>query len=203
MTIQISVAINILSAVKAFAATKDVRTYLNGVSISIRSGDTRLTATTGALVTVYRLTTIDHVINHDSVTIPDMDIIIPIDLLKHVKGFGHAVIIIGEGETRVKPITVLCNGVSVSGHTIDAVFPDIARVIPKTVSGEAAQFDPALIKVLDTASKSLHPKSKNAVFSIGHNGLGGALVNMGNDNMACVIMPWRIIAASTKRPEWV
>lgn len=201
MNIQLEIPTNIVTAVKCFSAVNDRREYIKGINISVKPDELRLSATTGHIGAIYRFKT-------ETVIDAPMDYLIPIDLFGHIKGAGVVLITIGTDDISgmvegVRAVTVSCNGIHMSGRTSEHKFPDLANFTPKTVSGETAQFDTALIKVLASAFKALKPRSKVAGFTIGHNGDRGALIDMGDENMASIIMPWRVENVPTARPEWV
>jgi DNA polymerase III sliding clamp (beta) subunit (PCNA family) len=83
-------------------------------------------------------------------------------------------------------------GAVISWKAVDGQFPDYIRVLPKDpMTGETAQYDPAIVQKFVKAAKYLGLTPKNGV-PIGHNGGGGALIDLGEPNFIGVIMPMRV-----------
>lgn len=200
MNTELMIPGNVVAAIKCFAATKDTRSRINGINISLRPDEIRLSATTGAIGAIYRAiipVAVDK----------QVDYLIPNGLLNHVKRTGMVAINIGTEEIEgmakgVRTVTIASNGLTVTGYSSEHIFPDLAAAIPRTVSGKVAQFDANLIKILHTARKALEGRDHGRLM-IGHNGNDGALVDMGDDNLACVIMPLREERVPTMRPDWL
>ena len=209
MEIKLTVRAEIIAALKLFAADKDVRFYLNGINLEIGATESRLVATNGHYLGCFRIES-----EQPEVTTPLGNIIIPNDLLKPIKAKGMVEIAIGPLEIKkdakgeevpvssARPVTLTYAGVSMSGKTLDGIFPDWRRVIPSKVSGEAAQFEPAYIGQLAKVSAALY--GKNKYVGIGFNGNGAALLDFGDENFVGVLMPLRpnAVTAPQTPPSW-
>lgn len=190
----------IISTLKLFAAQKDIRTYLNGINLEIHSDKVILTATDGNMLGCYRYE------YTQDITEPVKNVIIPNDLLKHVKTKGKVTFIISDEVNGLyeRSVTIIYDGLSVTGKSIDMMYPDFRRVIPNTTSNEIAQFDADYLATIGKAYKILN-NTKNSWVRIEHNGSDGALFNLGNDNFIGVIMPLRTggMCGKPTRPSWL
>jgi DNA polymerase-3 subunit beta len=82
-------------------------------------------------------------------------------------------------------------GATTVGRTIAGRYPDYRRVIPGKASGVLAQFDPRYLATLAKAHSALHGSKAAPYVGIGHNGLSGALLTLGDENFVGVLMPLR------------
>ena len=81
---------------------------------------------------------------------------------------------------------------------IDGKFPDYQRVVPKTVSGIAGNFNPDYLAISNAAKQDIH--GKNAIPPVLlQNGPDGAAIQLIAENFFAVIMPLRADA----KPEIV
>lgn len=187
---------NALKAVSLFKAVKDVRYYLNGVCVKASPTETRLIATDGHTLAVHR-----QQFSNDRY-LPEL--IIPSDTVKTVlawKSVNKAcadmpmeLTITSDTEAR---ITWQGDKIAVF-KPIDGKFPDYTRVIPESLTGETAQFNPDYIARCQRARECFG----NAYFvEIGHNGTGPALINV-DESMAVVVMPIRGSAPDASGFQW-
>lgn len=197
-----------IAVLKLFAAVKDVRHYLNGIALEIGATESRLVATNGVILGYFRVVS--------EQPKPLTNIIIPHDLLKHIKPNGVVEITIGPRQAEdngrsekasmlySRPVSIVHAGMSVSGQTIDSVFPDYRSVIPSKVSGQPAQFDARLFCTLAKAWSILHGNKDPHLVGIGYNGQGPALINLANDNFTGIIMPLRegAVNVPVEPPAW-
>jgi DNA polymerase-3 subunit beta len=208
MSIKVIIPIEALKTVALFASVEDVRYYLNGINLELRRSEVRLVATNGHIAGMYRVQQDIPDLPHDVVT----NVIIPNALLKNLKG-SFVEIEIGEQiqhegykhPSNERPISINCGGVTVSGKTLDGVYPDYYRVIPRTTSGEMAQFNPHYLAVIEKAYVALHGKPRKDDFinaALMHNGTAPALIQLGDDNFAGVVVPYRN-EGSKDAPEWL
>ena len=186
-----------LSALKALseiAPAKEIRSYLVGVYFECNQKSTRLVAIDGHCLGVYessRDNTVDSAINF----------IMPLDVIKMLKAVDkqcEEVTLTIERKHAVQPDLITGGTVQVEGgpaitwKAVGGLFPDYIRVLPKeTMSGETAQFDPAIVQKFVKVGKCLGLSAKNVV-PIAHNGGGSALICVGDPNFIGVIMPMRI-----------
>ena len=190
----------IISTLKLFAGQKDTITNLNGINLEIHSDKVIFAATDGRILGCYRYE------YTQDITEPVKNVIIPNDLLKHVKTKGKVTFIISDEVNGLygRSVTIIYDGLSVTGRSIDMMYPDFRRVIPDTTSNETAQFDADYLATIGKAHKILNDK-KNAWARIEHNGSNTALFNLGNDNFIGVIMPLRTggMCGKPTRPSWL
>ena len=102
-------------------------------------------------------------------------------------------------------VTCSYNGLTTSGKCIDGKYPDMARVLPRTLSGEVAQFNAAYLGDLAKISKLLLPDLKFHAPTILHNGDKPALVEFGHENYTHILMPLRApkgCTEPTSAPAW-
>lgn len=186
-----------LSALKAMseiAPAKEIRYYLNGVYFECNKESTRLVATDGHCLGVYEA-------SQENILDSAINFIMPLDVIKllkvvHKQCEDVTITIERKHETQLDLITdgtiQVAGGPAISWKAVDGRFPDYIRVIPKeTMSGETAQFDPAIVNKFVRVAKCLGLSTKNGV-PIGHNGGGSALIALGDPNFIGVIMPMRV-----------
>lgn len=181
-----------LSALRALAnlaAKDDLRYYMNGLLIEANETTTRIVATNGHVIGIYD--------NTEKENETSARFIIPIDaveMLKPAKNKLDNVCITIErndaGEVLRGVLTVI-GGASVNFNAVSGTFPDYTRVVPDTVTGETAQFNPDYIADFKKVSKLLGAKT----FHIHHNGLSGAIVDFDSSNFLGVMMPLRTNAS--------
>ena len=212
MEIKLIVSAEIIAVLKLFTAQGDIRRSLNGIALEIGQKESRLIATNGAMLGCFRV-----VSEQPEVSEPLTNIIIPNELLKQIKPSDKVVeITIGDPESvgsedetlhasNSRPVTLSCGGVSVSGTTIDDVFPNYRKVIPSNVTGQPAQFDPNLIAILAKARSAIHGGKGFPFVALGYNGQGAALINLEHEDFVGVIMPLNpdAINVPVAPPEWV
>lgn len=193
--ITIPVPADIMRAIRLFAATTDIRHYLNGVCVDVGPCGARLIATDGHMLAIA------HVPFDGADIIVPFQAIIPNESLANVKAKNvNPVTLAMECEkdsTTQRQFTVRGDKVQVSGVTIDGSFPNWQRVIPKECSGELAQFNPRYLGIIGKAADILVGTVKSSSGNrfpscpmIHHNGENAAIVNIRHDFLA-VVMPIR------------
>ena len=148
-----------LKAASFFAATQDIRYYLNGVLAEVRSTETRLVATNGHCAAVLR----NHAAQDEmpDVIIPPLAIELALRLKSPVLELEFDGADWTLGGIPFKPV--------------EGRYPDYRWIIPNGHSGKAAQFDTELVGRFRKAARALGQKS-NPI--IRHNGDGGAQVQI-------------------------
>lgn len=196
---KITLEARIVEAMKQFMAAKDIRYYLNGMLLELLPNETRLCATDGNMLAVWRG---DAGLCEPAVTEP-LQVIIPDSMLAMFKSAsGVRIITVGEkvGDTptsRAHHITVTDLGVEAHGKSHDALFPDYRRVIPAKISGVLAQFNPDYLTRAAKAFRALRISKKGPTFTpIAHNGNDSALLDIGDKSFCVVIMPQSMNRAS-------
>lgn len=179
-----------VAALLLFAPVSDAaRSYLESILIEIGSGEMRLVATDGKRLGVAR------VVHDESLDLETpVHAVAPRGLLEGIKANSpvHVVIVVGPLETasgNARSITVRANGVDRVGQTLDATYPDWRRVIPRTVSGVTAQFNPLQVADLAKVRAALEPKGDRSRVRIAHNGGDAALVSFDSPDFMGVLMP--------------
>lgn len=197
----IDIPITALRAAMLFAAKQDVRYYLNGLHIILDgTGSGQIQATDGHRAIVIRLLDVPAV---------SLSVIIPaalVETLLKAKGSKKATYVFldipaNERDNRGSSFTLrepLYSGAAVAGQTIDGVFPDMQRVVPKKCSNEIAQYNWQYMADCQTAAEILGVKDGAVV---AYNGLSAALVSISEDAFA-LVMPCRKGEASMTPPEW-
>lgn len=197
----IDLPITALRAAMLFAAKQDVRYYLNGLNIVLDgTGSGQIQATDGHRAIVIRLRDVPAV---------SMSVIIPsalVETLLKAKGSKKATyafldIPANEKNNRDAPFTLrepLISGAAVTGQTIDGVFPDMQKVVPKKCTGEVAQFNWQYMADCQEAAEIMGV-TNGAV--VAFNGPSAALVSISEDAFA-LVMPRRKGEAPMNPPEW-
>lgn len=173
-----------LLAALTCSAKDDIRYYLNGVHVRCVPGkenDTLVySGTDGHILFAGTL---------PAVWLEDreaegFDMIIPVDTVKAAcKGKGATVML----ERMAGGLFCLASQLFVP---IEGKFPDYARVIPETVSGELAQFDADLLARSLKALRAYFGLDK-FVPTLHHNGNGAAVMCGESRDALVVVMPWQ------------
>ena len=201
MEIKLTVPAKYIAALKLFAAEKDTRYYLNGIYLEIGRSEAHLVATNGHIMGVFR-------VKREQLDIdePVKNVIIPNEMLKHIKTNGNVEIVLGDAlpDSNARPVTLDYNGLAVSGQTVDACYPEWQRhFINLKPSGIAAQFNAEYIGRMAKAWAHLYGK-RSPMVAIAHNGDGPALIGLDDGNFCGVIMPMGkdYIAVPACAPDW-
>lgn len=198
MTIKITLDRPALRAVSRFAAKKDIRFYLVGIRIESSPLQTRMIGCDGHTLAVHRS---DAKGDNEGA----WEGIIPLDAVNTLlklkpmhKSLANEPITLtvqDNGEIRAD----WC-GQSLNFRPVDGIYPDYKRVIPRTVSGESAWYQPEYVRRIEDAAEDL---GLSKSYSFRFNGRGSSLATIGND-MIVVIMPMRdMVTADTIGTEWV
>jgi DNA polymerase-3 subunit beta len=193
---KINVKLSALHAVAQLAADKEIRYYMMSVRVEANADQTILTATNGTCVGMYRVVEAENEVDDKVSFLLPLDVI---KMLKPAKNRLDAAVI--ETDNGVTGTISVIGGATVSWSAVDGKFPDIARVIPQTCSGEVAQFDPALVAKFAAANKCLGSKNN---LKIWHNGMSAAPVTLNDTKFFGVLMPYRDMEGLTgyAPPEW-
>lgn len=188
---------NKLKAAAYFSAKDDIRFYLNGVLIESTPMQTRIVATDGHALFCAK----------DDAKGDNVDSfvgIVPNDTVKQIlawkapyKGAADLPVVITTAETEQR--AEWCGNTAVF-KCLEGKFPEYARVVPSTVSGDASYFNPELLI-----------KCKKAVEALGLNKFGYFAFKQGGDNSAiavfsveafAVVMPMRGDKADVADVAW-
>ena len=197
---ELTIKSKIISTLKLFAGQKDIRASFNGINLEIHSDKVIFAATDGNILGCYRQECTQ------DITEPIRNVVIPNDLLKHVKTKGKVTFIISDEVNGLyeRSVTIIYDGLSVTGKSIDLMYPDYRRFIPNTTNNDTAQFNADYLAVIGKAYRILND-TKDAWARIEHNGNNAALFSLANYNFIGVIMPLRTDRMCDKptRPSWL
>lgn len=197
---KITIEHNVIKSLLLIAGKGDIRYYLNSVCVDARAnGDVVLVATDGHRLLAYPVAV------DDIESLAPGEYVIPREALAAVKP--------AKGGKKSFPITITTTpekSVTIIGATtlttplVDGKFPDWRRVMPKSVSGEPAQYDAEYVG--DFGKVCLLLGSKFAAPRINHNGAGAAAITNLDPagRILGVLMPQRDEgeAAFTGLPAW-
>lgn len=185
---------SVIKALLICAAKQDVRHYLKGVLVDARASDVTLVTTDGHRMLAYPVAV-------DAIeALAPGQYIIPREALEAVKPCKAGrvtlpiTIEIDVAHGRENKIT---GATSVVTPLIDGKFPDWRRVVPKTVSGEPAQYQAEYLGDFGRIAELLGTKHPH----VHHNGSSTAIV--GNLGAALgVLMPMRSDFEFSALPAW-
>lgn len=197
MAIKITLDRSGLRAVSRFAAKKDIRFYLVGIRIESNPMQTRMVGCDGHTLAVHRA---DAKADNENA----WEGIIPLDAVntllkmkpihKSLANEPISLTVQDTGEIRAD----WC-GQSLNFRPVDGVYPDYKRVIPRTVSGESAWYQPEYLQRVEDAAADLGRKNG---YTFCPNGSNSSLAKIGMD-MIAVIMPMRdYLSLDTVGTEW-
>jgi len=195
---KIYTTLSALRAVNLLSADKDLRHYLTGVHVTATATATRLTATDGHALGI-------HQSEQQNEHVDFVEMIISTDVIKLIKSASKNVdIVVIDTTDGITGTIGSITGAAVSFKAIDGKFPDVQRIMPKTISGETAQFQPYLLEKFSKASKLLG--SKNGLINVAYNGPSTALVKIdATQDFMGLVMPLRPIFDDTEAkmvPLW-
>lgn len=180
----ITISKTALKAVSRFAAKSDIRYYLVGVLVEANETETRLIATDGHTMLIHR---------HESNNTHCWSGIIPLDtvqaILKHKTASKKIDFPIELSECDGTEGRIDYAGQAFIFKPVDGKFSDYRRVIPQSITGEPACYQPEYLqRVQDAATDLGH--AKQAGFAMGYNGNFAAVCPI-NDNCLAIVMPLR------------
>lgn len=201
MKTSINVSAGQIVALRYFAARSDIRHYLNGMLLESSRRGVFLVATNGHMLGAFRA---------DQTPREPFSVIIPNNMLAHVRNKGRATLTVEREESGGKPaapatVSVSYNGLTTVGQEIEGTFPNWRKVVPAKVSGEAQQFNSSYLVAINKAARAVCPhRLAGGAVSIAHNGpLGGAVVSIGAEDFCGVIMPVATYGECPRQsPEW-
>lgn len=196
----IHISRNKLKAAAIFAATKDVRYYLNGVLIESTPLQTRLCATDGHALFCAK----DDAKDDNAGTFTG---IMPNDTVKQIlawkapyKGAADLPVVITTADDPAGEHRAECAGNTAVFKLIDAKFPEYARVVPEKVSGDASYINPELLMRCKKAAEALGT-NKFGQFAFKQGGDGSAIAVFSSEAFA-VVMPMRGEKANVTDVAW-
>jgi len=177
----ITLSPDLLKAAVLFTSKEETRYYLKGISIQATLATVKVASTDGHRLFVAR-------VNQEENT-DTFSIIIPTDTIATAtKGAKYPLALSKLSDTQWRLGDTIFT-------PIDGTFPGYEFIVPKSVSGETAQFNPEYVAALGKANKLLGGTAENV--TIGYNGDKPALVTgsgFKSHNALAVIMPLRSAA---------
>jgi len=219
--IEFEIPARVLLGMACFAADDDPRSYLKAVYLEIRKDEIRLTAGDGKMMAFYREEL------EEPLTDSLFCTLIPASLIKRLKKrdalrlvevciFPETLDSEVPGKDRIPllrkgdSIRLTCNMMTVEDTSFAGVtIPDYPASVPKSASGEVAQYQPCLLKKAYKAAKLLYGNKYYPPYRelrIAHNGEKAGLLSMpGIDNFFGFVMPFDTYAekTATESPVWI
>ncbi len=97
------------------------------------------------------------------------------------------------GDGNLVPLVSIDGVWALGGHQFTPSaeeYPDLARVVPQTCSGQTAQFDPNYLSMFERAAKLLRKRNKGTSFiHVAHNGDHAAVINLDTHSAFGLLMP--------------
>ena len=189
---QITIKQSTIKAVAHAMAKNDIRYYLNGMLIHTNGHDTRLVAADGHRMNVA-------IIERTMLVEAPQQYIIPASLVSTIckckaprdNKKPEVTLTFHDG----KVAAALPDGTEAVAKLIDGNYPDYDRVIPKTLSGEAGQYNPEyVLDAYKSCADYLGVKDHRHALSM--NGKNGCAA-MACDGFAALIMPWSAETVTT------
>lgn len=188
-TYTITINPEIVLALREFIPQKDNRSYLHGLHVELNQRESFLVATDGHVLLAHH-----HNEGHGEADKGQVRFTVPKERLVGLKPRGSIAISLDEDQ---KTCTLQQQGASRSANVIPDHYPDWRRVIPTSISGKAALYDPALMVPIAKAAKHLW-----AVTSyVTPNGDSGGHIGFGWEEIVGVIMPLQGALAQSF-PDW-
>jgi len=189
---QITIKQSTIKAVARAMAKNDIRTYLNGMLIHTNGHDTRLVATDGPRMNVA-------IVERTMLVEVPQQYIIPASLVSTIckskagKNNKEPDVTLTFHDGKVA--AALPDGTEAVAKLVDGKYPDYDRVIPKTLSGEVAQYNPQyVLDAYNSIADYLCVKGHSYALSM--NGQNGCAA-MACDGFVALIMPWRAETVTT------
>jgi len=189
---QITIKQSTIKAVAHAMAKNDIRYYLNGMLVHTNGHDTRLVATDGHRMNVA-------IVERAMLVEAPQKYIIPASLVSTIckckaprdNKKPDVTLTFHDG----KVAAALPDGTEAVAKLVDGKYPDYDRVIPKTLSGEVAQYNPEYVFSAYKACAD-YLDVKNHQIALSPNGSGPAAMACGG--FVALILPWRTDDIVTK-----
>ena len=189
---QITIKQSTIKAVAHAMAKNDTRYYLNSMLVHTNGHDTRLVATDGHRMNIA-------IIERTMLVEAPQQYIMPASLVSTIckskagKNNKEPDVTLRFHDGKVA--AALPDGTEAVAKLIDGKYPDYDRVIPHTLSGEPAQYNPQyVLDAHNSIADYLGVKDHN--FGLSMNGQNGCAA-MVCDGFAALIMPWRAETVTT------
>ena len=189
-----------IKAASHFMAQKDVRYYLSGILIESSPVETRVCATDGCAMLLRQEDRRNDNAGSARIILPAETVAM---ILKwkapHKTATEMPIVITVPEDAAAEHRAEWCGQIAIF-RPLDGQFPDYQRVIPQTLSGEAAHFNPELLARCQKAAIDLGA-SKPGYFAFTQNGNGAALATLGAQAFAA-IMPLRGCQVDVTDTSW-
>jgi DNA polymerase-3 subunit beta len=186
-----------LKATGLFAPAKDIRYYFNGVLIDSTGSEVRLIATDGHTMALYRLRE-EAPVGRAILPIEDVKDALKIPRTASEKEHPFEVELPTKTDAGTPIISISHgNGTIQKATAIEGAFPDYLKALPRTASGEPAQFNPEHLNRFAQADRVLGGLKRGDLphVYVHYNGDEGALVECQHDeSFLGVVMPMRVNA---------
>ena len=184
MNNQFTISINALKGMVLLAGKKDIRYYLNGVKIEFNEKITRLIASDGHKLGVINL---DQNLENTGAG----EVIMPRDVIENLKPASKTADIVQVRQISETHWEIDNYGTKITFSGIEGKYPDYARVMAFTTSGESSQYNPEFLIAFYKAAVLL-TGSKNPQLNLSQNGQSSALVRInGLVSFAGVVIPYK------------
>ncbi len=179
-----------LKAASAFMAVKDPRYYLTGLFMEVHDSHVVLASTNGhALISVK--------VGTDPLQAPG-SYILPASLIKRVDAKTDSILRFNNDD---KTVSLSQAGTTITDKLIDDKYPDFRRIIPETLSGEAATYAPEYTIAGEKAIQLLEGGKRRVTML--HNGEGPGVMQHGSMSYVFIcISPLRSSAIGYTKPGW-
>ncbi|WP_042299007.1 DNA polymerase III subunit beta [Paraburkholderia kururiensis] len=187
---KINATASAFKALQIIAPRDDIRYYLNGVYVEAKAGETRLVATDGHRLAVYRIEC-----NND---VPDgqaVSLIVPNSVIERLRVSRTSPDEVEIGWLDDGRAYVSHDDVRIAFTPTEGKFPDYRKVIPRTFTNTPGNYNPSYLADFQKVGAALKRQRglSNVYVAMRQNGESGALVTVaGLDNFAGVVMPQRI-----------
>lgn len=195
LAMQFELNIADIKASLLFAATGDIRYYLNSIYIETGPNGARVVGCDGHTLSVIKV---------DGKFEP-ASIIVPREVLEKLKigkrNFPIVQFDFAPGDLvsdSLREIRITTAGTTTIVKEIDGKFPDFRRVIPEKASGEFAVFNPEYLVRVQKACTLLGEENG---YVVAHNGSNAGFARI--ERAVFVVMPVRSETPPVSSPEWI
>lgn len=187
-----------LRSVLLFAATRDIRYYLNSVKVEATSTATRVIGCDGHTLAMHHSKQANEVDEPTEVIVPRQ----VVELIRKKKKPGLLDVVLEEtpGGWIVRDCVT---GLRFGFDPVQGKYPDYMRVFPEKLSGEFGFINPEYVGRLSRAAAELGCHANRVALM--HNGSSAALARIRNANeFAAILMPMNgDVVGEVTRPDWL
>ncbi|MDR0480868.1 MAG: hypothetical protein LBG66_03165 [Gallionellaceae bacterium] len=171
-----------------------LRKEISGISFEFENRGVVIAATNGAVLAAYYLP-----LEFD---VEPLRVHAPPHLFNDIRGNDWCDITIINDDDAPQIRVTRPDGVSVQDSQVQVEFPVWQSAVPLSVSGEQANLQPKLTRLIEKATSHIYDSTTKLIFY--QNGDGGTLVRLeGTDNLLICIMPYRVYSPPADPiPNW-